>query len=402
MLTCIAAGLALALTPALVWRLKTGVWACLQQPETFYYLQIAAQAWYNHLWYISDPIVADGVTFYPWLQYVPVVVLVRTLGLSIFSVALFWSLFAGVGIGASLYLVFWRFLRRPWIPAGLTIVCMSEFGFCGIHLSSFVSCGLHDMAGQLKRLVSALVIHPVGLWTNPFIQWRTPNPALDLPFLFIQIIAVANARERPRRLNLWMSGLAFGLLFYVYFYLWTMVAAGLFIALVFDRAGRKVYRWTLLLGFAIGLPDLVLSMRSREMVSAEAVTRFGMFVPVSRTAYPDFPLLCTMLAIAIVILVGLWIRKTRRFELIYLLSLLIAGILLTYSRLITGLFFHEYHFDWLSWPIWLVLVLITIATVAEPWIPRRPKYGLAFAALVIFYFISAIYLNVIDNPHPLR
>src|SRR5260221_11647900 len=110
-LACIAAGLALAFTPVLVWRMKTGAWVCLQQTETFFYLQIAGQAWYNHIWYISDPIVADGVTFYAWVSFVPVVFVGRILGLSIFSVALFWSLIAGLGIGATLYLLFWWFLR---------------------------------------------------------------------------------------------------------------------------------------------------------------------------------------------------------------------------------------------------------------------------------------------------
>lgn len=76
MLTCVASGLALAFTPVLVWRMTTGKWVCLQQPETFYYLQIAAQSYYNHLWYVSDPTIPNGVIFYPWLQFIPPVFLV--------------------------------------------------------------------------------------------------------------------------------------------------------------------------------------------------------------------------------------------------------------------------------------------------------------------------------------
>ena len=387
MLTCIAAGLALAFTPVLVWRMKTGMWVCMQQPETFYYLQIAAQAYYNHIWYISDPIVADGVTFYPWLAFVPVVFIVRILGLSVFSVALIWSLFAGLGIGATLYLLFWWFLRRPWSAAGLTIFCLSESGFCAGLDGPFV------IVSQLKRLVSALVIHPVGnLLSFPFVLWRAPDPAVYLPFLFLQIIAVSNARERPRRLNLWISGLAFGLLFYVFFYAWTMAAAALFIAWLLDPRGRRVYRWTLLGGFAVGLPELAISLHARAIASAEAVARYGMFVRTSRTIEVDYPIV----SVAIVILAGLWIWKTRRFELIYLLSLMIAGILLSDSRLITGISFHEDHFEWLWWPIRLVLVLIAIATAAEAWIVRRPKYVMACTAFVILYLAGAIYLNAIE------
>jgi hypothetical protein len=385
MRTCVAAGLALAFTPVLVWRMTTGRWVCLQQPETLYYLQIAAQSYYNHLWYISDPVIREGVVFYSWLQFVPPVLLVRIFGLSIFSVALIWSFSAGVGLGAGLYLLFWRFLRRPWLPAGLTIFCLSDLGFCG-HLPVVL---------QLKRLMSALVIHPSGnLLQIPlfFFQWRAPEPALVLPFLFLQILAISIARERPRRLNLWISGMAFGLLFYVFFYLWTMVAAGLFVALLIDRATRKVYLWTILIGVVIGLPQLALNLRLRAMESAEGAERLGVFVPTSDFSEIHFP----FLSLAIVILVVLWIRKNGRFELLYLVSLMIAGILLGYSGKITGLFYHEYHYQWLWWPIRLILVLIVIATIAQPWIARWPSARLIFPAFAILYLISGMYLLAID------
>jgi hypothetical protein len=382
-LTCIAAGLALAFTPVVVWRMTTGSWVSLQQPETLYYLQIAAQAYYNHLWYISDPAVADGVSFYPWIQFVPFVVLVRSLGLSISSVPLFWSFCAGAGMGAGLYLVFWRALRRAWLAAGLTIVCLSDFGFCGPYV----------IFSQLKSLASALLIHRHRiLLSNPLVQWRVPDPSLDLPWLFLQFVAVSIARERPQRLNLWISGVIFGLSFYVFFFLWTMVAAGLLIAMLLDRAGRKVYRWTLLIGVAIGWPELALSMHLRALATAEGAARLGVFVHTSRIAHLDFP----VWSVAIAILIGLWIRRTGRFDLIFPLSLLIAGILLGESRLITGTFFHEDHYAWLWWPIRLILLSIVSAAFAERYIPRRPLYVMAFSAFAILYLASAIYLSMID------
>ena len=248
---------------------------------------------------------------------------------------------------------------------------------------------------QLKRLISALVIHPVGnLSSIPyfFFQRRAPDSALDLPFLFFQIVAVSIARERPRRLNLWLSGLAFGLLFYVYFYLWAMVAAGLVIALFLDRGGRKVYRWTLIIGFAIGVPQLLLSLYLRAMASTDAVARFGLFVPASRTSHFDFPIL----SVAIVIFAGIWIWKTGKYELIYPMSLLIAGILLGSSRLITGIYFHEEHFAWLWWPVRTIVALIVLVSIAEHWISRRPKSGVVFAAFSILYLASGIYLLAIE------
>ncbi len=386
MLICVAAGLALALTPALIWRVKTGVWVCLAQPEILYYLQIAGEAYYNHLGHISDPTIAGGVSFYPWLPFVPVVFVVHVFGLSLFSVALIWSIFAGAGVGAVLYLTFWRFLRQRWMAAGLTIFCMSDFGFCGRFVFLL----------QLRQLAIALVIHPVGrLITIPFAQWRAPDPSLDLPFLFFQILAVSNARERPRRLNLWISGAAFGLLFYVFFYLWTMVAVALVIALLLDPAGRKAYGWTLLIGSAIGIPDLVLSLHSRAAAINEGVARLALFVPAASKAR-DYDLAFPILTAVFFAFAGFWIWKTRRFELIYLLSLVIAGLVLGYSRMVTHVFFHEYHYIWLWWSIRLVLGLIVVAAIAERRISPRAWHGPAFAAFALLYLIGGIYLNAID------
>jgi hypothetical protein len=385
MLTCIAAGLALAFTPVVVWRIATGRWVCLQQPETLYYLQIAAQSYYNHLWYISDPVVPEGVVLYPWLQFVPPVLLVRIFGLSIFSVALIWSLCAGVGIGTALYLLFWRFVRRPWVPAGLTIFCLSDLGFCA-HLPVVL---------QLKQLTSALVIHPSGILAKipaSFFQWRAPEPALALPFLFLQILTVSIARERPRRLNLWMSGVAFGLLFYVFLYLWVLVATGLVVAMLIDRTARRVYLRTILIGVVAGLPQLALNLRWRAMASAEGAARLGVFAHTSDFSEVRFP----FLSLAIVILVVCWIRKNNKFELLYLVSLVIAGILLGYSGKVTGVFFHEYHFEWLWWPLRLILLLIVIATIAQPWIARWSRSRLVFPLFALLYLISGIYLLTID------
>lgn len=121
-----------------------------------------------------------------------------------------------------------------------------------------------------------------------------------------------------------MSGVAFGLLFYVFFYLWTMVAAGLFVAMFIDRAAWKVYFWTILVGVVIGLPQLALIARSRAMASAEGAIRMGMFVPTSDFSDIRFP----FLSLAIVVLVVLWIRKNSIFELLYLASLVIGEMLL--------------------------------------------------------------------------
>ena len=255
----IFAGLVLCLAPIAIWHLKTGIWA-LQQFEIEYYLQLAAQAYYNHRWFISDPLTEAGVTLYPWLQFVPAANLARSMDLSAFGIGVVWAIWASVAVSLTLYLVFWRFLRSTWLSAGLTIFCISDRGFCR------TTPGV----AHVKTLISALFLTSVPGSLNipliPLLQWRILNPALDLPFLFIQIVALSVARNSPTRLHLWLSALAFGILFYVYFYVWTLVFAALCLAMLLDSAMRKVYLRTLLIGLAIERPNWLTALMWRRLL----------------------------------------------------------------------------------------------------------------------------------------
>ena len=383
LLCCLLAGLALSFTPVVIARLKTGMWALLQ-PELEYYLQIAGQAYYNHLSYISDPWVPNGVTFYSWLLFLPPVWIARGLGLSLFSVGLIWMLFGWIGVSTSLYFVFWRFLGRPWIAAGLSIFCLSNFRFV-------TSTPLNY---QFKAIAYGLLLRPHGildLTPAPLWEWqRVPNPALDLPFLFVQVLAVSMAFARPKGLNLWLSGLAFGLLFYVYFYMWTMAAAALCIAMLFDSPRRKMYAQTLLIGLACGLPEVVHLFRLREAASTDALTRFALLSP----AFPRNERGVPWFSIAAVAIAGFWIWKRKKPELVFLWSLSVAGIMLACSPLVIGVFLHSYHWTVLMLPIRAILLLILIATVVSE-NRRLPALSWAFPTLVAIYFISGIYFAAI-------
>lgn len=383
LLCCVLTGLALSFTPIVVARLNTGMWALLQ-PEVEYYLQIAGQAYYNHPWYISDPSVPDGVIFYNWLPYVPTAYLARALGLSLFSVGPIWMLFGCVGTSAGLYFVFWRFLGGRWTAAAFTIFCLSSLRFSANLPPNY----------QFHAILSGL-LHPHGeleLSAIPTWEWRrVVDPALDLPFLFLQILTVSIARERQRPLDGWISGLAFGLLFYVYLYSWTMVAAALCIAMLLDSTGRKIYAQTLLIGFALGAPEVVHLFRLRETASLEALARLAGFSPATANNLGAVPWFSVVAAVVI----GLWIWTTRKLELIYLWSLAAAGILLGRSPSFTGLFLHAYHWTWLMLPIRAILALTMIATLAKEPIRWIAQLKWAWPTLLAIYLIGAIYLSAI-------
>lgn len=380
---CLAAGLALVFTPALIWRLKTGTWVYINQRETIFYLRFAARAYYNHPWYLTDSMVRGGATFYPWLQFIPPVLIMRALGLGIFSFTLIWNLWAAIGLSVGLYFVYRRFIGSRRIAAGFTVYSLSDYGLCTSH----------PLIAQLRIVASAL-LHPRGFANIPWallLQWRIPNPSLDLPFLFLQVITLGRARERPTTANIWMSALSFGLLFYMYFYLWTLAAAGLCITFVLDRAGRRVYAAVLCIGSAIGLPQVAHSFYVKHLMSAEALRRFGLFAPTPRLAYMTVP----YLSILLVVLAGLWIWKSGRFDLIYLWSLLAGGILLSRSQIVTGIFLHGYHWDWLWAPFRMILVLVIGFAILKPVLKTRPIVTVACATFVALFFLSGVYLATI-------
>src|SRR5207248_3204022 len=71
-------------------------------------------------------------------------------------------------------------------------------------------------------------------------QWRILNPVLCWPWWLAFFALVARAVAAPTRWRVVAAGVACGLLFYVYFYLWTAAVAGLVLAAVVSAALRRL------------------------------------------------------------------------------------------------------------------------------------------------------------------
>jgi len=380
---CVGAALTAAFTPMLIWRYMTGDWVCLNDWDTSYYLRLAAQAYHHRTFYMSDAVVRGGVTGYPWLPFVPAILLARIFDAGPFAVAFIWISLSAIGIGSGLYFIFRHFLNSPWPAAGCAMLCLSDFGFAE-----------RPFANQLRLLGEALWFQPAGPITIPWqrvLHWRVPDPGLDLPFLLFQILALARARERPTRFNLGLSGFAFGLLFYVFFYCWTMAMTGLCIAFLLDRGARRVYAITLCIGSAIGLPQLLYTIHLGHLASPGALNRLGLFVTAPRLYEESLPALFILAMAA----VALWIWGPKRLELAYIWSLVAGGILLSRSRVISGVFFHEYHYGWLWTPIWLVLILIVAVSIARMTLREWPAMTAICWAAAFVYFAAGLYLAAI-------
>jgi hypothetical protein len=381
---CMFAGFVLACTPIAAWRIQTGDWVCLNDGYTPYYLRLASQAYYGHSIFLNDIVVPEGVTGYPWLTFVPFAELARVLGVGPFAVNIIWILFTAVALSTTLYLLFRRFLQHNWTAAACTVLCLSDYGFAAGH----------PFTTQSGLLLSALWTHPHDLVVFPWnllLHWRVPDPGLDLPFMFVQILAVARAREEPNNLNLSLSGIAFGLLFYVFFYCWSLAAAGLALAFLLDSAGRGVYLRTFAIGVAIGIPQLLYSIHLSHLAPAEAMQRFGIFTRTPRLFELTFPAFSLLAVIA----AAVWIWTSERRDLIYLLSLAFAGITLSRSRAITGVFFHEYHYTWFWTPVRLILVLIIAASLIGARYRPRIFLSIGLWIFIALYLAGGAYIAAI-------
>jgi hypothetical protein len=370
-LTCLIVGLALALTPLLVWRVRTGAWVCLHYTDPLYYLTIAARAYYNHPLFLSDPEVPGGPTFYPWLQFVPALLVIRSFGLSVISLNIVWDIWAGMSLSLGFYLLFWCLLKDRWIATGCALFSLAN----AIELSS----------RYLKLIVSPSASR---MDMSALMQWRTPDPALDLPFIVVQIVALAVARERRSVVATAVAGLLFGMLFYVYFFAWTLAAVALCLALLLDASARKVYAATLGIGLCFGLPQLVHDSRVARLASPEALTRFWFLAPYPRSEGLWLPYTW----IPIVAVLGYWMWREKHSDLIYLWSFAAGGILLGRERLLSGIYLHEYHWDWL-WPILATAVLLVAGTrVGGKYIRGRRIMIVMVSAALLVYVLSAVHL----------
>lgn len=385
MICVIAASLALGFAPFLYGKLQTGDWSAPSQDELEYYLQIAAQPYFNHVPYLSDPSVPGGAIFYPWLQYVPAVYLARAFGLSVFSIAIIWIVFASVTMAATLYGLFWYFLRWRWLGAGLAITFLAD-------ASEF-----HPFIHQVRALLGGLIHPPPELRLELF-HFRLTNPALDLPFVFLQILAIAAARNRPNRLRIWISGASFALLFYVYFYAWTMVAAALGLAFLVDKEQRGLYAKTFAIGLVAGVPAIVRDMLIRRALSAEGVARFGLF------ATPTFQenffgvlashdvILIPSVSVALIV----WFLVPGNQQMIYLWCLATVGLALSYSFNVTGIYLHDYHWGWLARPIFSLLLSLAVATIVTRHVRFFPSLGWMWGVWVVSFFLTGLYVSTLD------
>jgi hypothetical protein len=389
LLCCFVVALAISLLPYLIWALALGrPFIYIGDADNQLHLQIAANAFFNHPWYLGDPARPGAPTHYPWLQFVPFVLLARLLQLGPFDINLLWHLWAAAGMALGFYVVFWRYLRLRAVAAACAVFAMTDAGLTSAH----------PVVHQLFLLAQIISGHTRAItddWPPIIFQWRVVDPAVGFPIVLLHVAAVTTARERPTRTFLLAAGATFGILFYIYFYYWTAVAGGLALAFALDAAGRRVYFHTAWIGGIIGAPGVVHDYLLKSALSTEAMQRFGLFVPMPRL--PGLMLPRSTIVLLSLLLVWLW--RTRRLELSYLWALAVVGLVLNNLGAIIGLDLQQGHWRFIWGTAAEILLIILVVDWARRWLRWSPMATKISLGALGLYIIGALFLEGFDVLH---
>jgi hypothetical protein len=398
---CAAVGLLLAVLPHLVSLAWFGSAEWLADGDEVLYLSVAraptqGEGALRDPWAKAEEHVP---TLYPWLQYVPLAWLARTLGLPLLLQGLLWRAGGGVLLGASLYCLFralFRQLDRPVVWAlGCTLIALSDGGVVG-----------RTLVANAESIRSAAQGHadPLGDATVP--QYRVVTPLTNLPVLVFLVALLANRSWRgPGALALGCVLLA--LCVYLYFFFWTAAVAALSLYAVLTccwspngEQGRGRFREAAFVGgilaggLLLALPQILANSQTLADPAFRAIldrTCRGQAVPggdAVRTAY-----LKDRWAWGGVLLgAAAWVL-TRRPELVLLGAFTLSGFALQNSALVTGLEFENYHWNYVHSPFREVLVLTcAVLLLRRAGGPAR-AWLWPVALLPLLFLASALFLR---------
>jgi hypothetical protein len=397
---CAAAGICilvvtlLSVLPHLIaWVMSGHPYSVYENDDYSIYAPIASDAYFNHPSRISDPFSpGDRPTYFPSLMFVPGVLLAKAFGIGPLGVQFFWRLLAGVGLSAGGYALARHHLGRPWLSSVLVLFLLCDIGFSWrLPVVRQFLMVLQSVVGPWPSLPMSLRFK--GGDDEFHSHLRVINPGLSLGFVWLHLFLLSRAREHPSRRSLVLSGLSFGLLFYVYFYYWTAVGLTLGLCWLFDACRRRVYFHTLWIGVLTGLPSVVSSVLFKRGASADWGPRVDLFLPIGRTSELNVPKL-TILALAL-LLPWIWLRR-RQFLPAWLL--LFSAFLLSNHQLITGLQTESYHWSWclLSPGFTFLLGLVAVDLIATR-VRLARRVVLAASVLLVLHIGAGFWMRGITS-----
>jgi hypothetical protein len=370
-------GLAIATLPH--WLTGDPGWT-RDNDELAIYLPLGAKAYHDHPFRLGDP-TTGGPTYFQPLEMIPGVLAARAVGAGPERLGLCWRVLAGLAVGAG----WWALLRSRLGPAAAVAagcIVMADPGVFNGQLG-------YTLAKRLA-LPQPLDLIPVVMAGLP--QWRVLNPALSWPWWLVFLALTARAVARPDRGRILAAGFMCGVLFYVYFYLWTAAVAGLLLAAALDRARTRLFLAILVLGMVIGLPAVLWSADFQATYGRDWMLRSDKFLPVDRFEEVYVP------RVTVILMVGLWIWVwVRAREWVWLAALATAGLLLLNQTLVTGLMIENFHWNYALGPAISTLFVFAMADLLArvpgraTWVRQGVVTGLTLGVLgsAIWFYARA-------------
>jgi hypothetical protein len=360
----------------------SAVW--IADNDDILYLTLAANAYHNHPLHLADPLKKEGGdSIFPGMQLLPAVVVARAAKLGPFAIGLLLRLWAGIAVPLTLYLLIRQFVNWPWIAAGLTLALLFDAGLIFAHL-------------LLRPLLIAfrVITSDGGAYLSGFPQiqwhWRIATPSVIIPAVFLFLLFQTRARVNPTVIRIMLASLAFGSLFYLYFYFWTAAGLGLLLSFLIDAGYRRTHLLIGLIGLSLGLPALIGNYLITQRNPPDWRARTDYFLPISHLSEFLLPKL------ALLLLVGcfIWIWRRRR-DLLPFWSLAAAGILLANHQLITGFQIQNFHWSFIWGPILALTVGLLLISFVKPAKPR-PWIVVGFAAYCVVTVGLGFWLRFVE------
>jgi hypothetical protein len=387
LVACLAAlcGLLMSTLPYVAWyrAAHSSVW--IADADEIQYTEIASNAYFWHPMYLSDPtFVEGGQSVYSWLQLVPGELICKAFALSPVRFGLVLRIFAGLAVGFGWYALLWQHLRRPWVALVGAVFLLTDGGWLVMRPFWY----------QGTALVRVLLGRSGELFAhNPSIHrdWRIISPAVVLPFLFLYLWAFRRCVANFSIARVVCSGLAFGLLFFAYFYFWTAVGPALLLGILVDRAHWRTYFHTGWIGGLVGSPELARMLLTRHGQGSEWMQRFDEFVPIPRLSEHGHFLLSAALVVVTFVIVWRFFRI-----LLYLWCLCAAAFVMIHQQLFTGLQMENYHWAYLFCPCMVLLLVLLTMDVIERAGTQGRVAGKILVVAVVLNAAAGVYLRGLE------
>jgi hypothetical protein len=374
LLACVAVSMVLAVIPHAVTFFEYRSPAYLANGDDQYYLAIARLPYFGE-WSLRDPFSptsSHDPTLHAWVMFVPFAKATAALRLSVTMIPLVMRVIGSVGLGVSLFFLFYQLLssspRSVYWTILCTLVCLADAGFI---------TGRSLLANFLLLKQWHYGTMPVeGQWLA---QYRIVTPLLNLPAL----LALTACLLTPIRSRKYLAGAAMflALCIYQYFFFWTAAVAAASADVVFSwlaKAGNRL-SWiqarpgpvmiVLIVGIAAGAPELIhktsqlSTLRHRDTL--ERVQPGLHLLPGDPVRTQNVLNVWVWLKIACGVAAVFVLRQRKLY---FPTLLVIAGYLLANSAILTGIDSENWHYNYVFSSLGEIVLLSTVCL----WLERAP------------------------------